>query len=292
MVSPAPNVIHDQLSAARLHLKKWEAEPWPPLEYAFDRKPTTPSEWFSKMFPEQAKTHGCPFIELVEDRADGLRRINPLAQNLDFLAAILGGDSKLEHKVIYLEGEMQWYYLDPRDTLFKPTTDEKLANLLRAYLIRCAEELPDSVHKLNLFLEFRSDKTIRAIIHRAKSILAADHTFFSVESRHQRQKGPEIHERLARVFVEQVLERQPGEFLTLSNAYLIFCEYLRGKGMVPVKRTIFKRMFCPLVRDAFNVGLRHDIINPETQKQGDGWKGIGALDLEAGVLGQENVGIA
>jgi hypothetical protein len=62
--------------------------------------------------------------------------------------------------------------------------------------------------------------------------------------------------------------------------------------MVPVKRTIFKGMFCPLVRETFNVGLRHDIINPKTQKQGDGWKGIGALDLQAGVLGQENAGIA
>ncbi len=32
------------------------------------------------------------------------------------------------------------------------------------------------------------------------------------------------------------------------------------------------------LRVIFNVGLRHDIINPETQKQGDGWKGIRALD--------------
>ena len=292
MVSPTPEIIHDQLSAARLQLKKWEAERWPMMEYAVDRKPTTPSEWFSKMFPEQARIHGCPFIELVQDVADGLRRINPLAQNLDFLAAVLGGDSKLGHKVIYLEGEMQWYYLDSRDKLFKPTSDEKLANLLRALLIRCAEELPDTVHKLNLFLEFRSDKAIRAIIHRAKSILAADHTFFSVESKHQRQKGPEIHERLARVFVEQVLEREPGEFLTLSNAYLIFTEFLKLKAMVPVKRTVFKGMFCPLIRETFNVGLRHDIISPETQKQGDGWKGIRALDLDGGLAGQENAGIA
>ena len=103
---------------------------------------------------------------------------------------------------------------------------------------------------------------------------------------------PEIHERLARVFVEQVLERQPGEFLTLSNAYLMFSEYLRGRSMVPVKRTVFKGMFCPLVRETFNVGLRHDIISPETQKQSDGWKGIRALDLEAGLLGQENAGTA
>ena len=286
MVSAAPEIIHEQLSTARLQLKKWEPEPWPLRDYAIDRKPTTPSEYFSKMFPEQARIFGCAFIELVEDRSDGLKKINPLAPNLDFLAAILGGDEKMGHKVIYLEGEMQWYFLDQPSGIFKPTSDEKVANLLRALLIRCAEELPDTVHKLNLFLEFRSDKTIRAIIHRAKSILAADHTFFSPESKQARLKGIEVHERVARVFVEQVLERQPGEVLTLTNAYLYFCEYLRGRGMVPVKRSIFKGMFAPLIRDVFNVGLRHDIINPETQKQGDGWKGIHALDLEGGLVGQ------
>ena len=220
MVSATPEILsHDQLSTARLQLKKWEPEPWPMTGYAVDQKPTTPSEWFSKMFPVQAKTLGCPFIELAEDRSDGLKKINPLAPNLDFLAAILGGDEKMGHKVIYLEGEMQWYYLDQPRNIFKPTTAEKLGNLLRALLIRCAEELPETVHKLNLFLEFRSDKIIRAVLHRAKSILAADHTFFSVDSQHQRQKGVEVHERVARVFVEQVLERQPGEVLTLTNAY-------------------------------------------------------------------------
>jgi hypothetical protein len=142
-----------------------------------------------------------------------------------------------------------------------------------------------------LCAEYRPDKTIRAIVHRAKSILAADHTFFSVDSKHQRQKGPEIHERLARVFVAQVLERQPGESLTLSNAYLDFTEFLKLKAMVPVTRGLFKGMFCPLVRETFDLGLRHDVINPETQKQGDGWKGIRALDLEGGLAGQETTGI-
>lgn len=149
---------------------------------------------------------------------------------------------------------MQFYYLDQPSNIFKPTSDGQLGNLLRALLIRCAEELPDSVYKLNLFLEFRSDKTIRAVIHRAKSILAADHTFFSVDSKHQRQKGVEVHERVAKVFVEQVLEsleRQPGEVLTLTNAYLVFIEFLRHRSMVPVKRSIFKGMFAPLIRDAF-----------------------------------------
>jgi hypothetical protein len=240
------------------------------------------------MFPDQAKIHGCPFIELVQDLSDNLKRVNPLAQNLDFLAAISGGDEKMGHKVIYLEGEMQWYYLDPSDKLFKPTCDEKLANQLRALLIRCAEELPNSVHKLNLFLEFRSDKAIRAVVHRAKSILAADHTFFSVESKHQRERGPEIHERLARVFVEQVLERQPGEVLTLTNAYLIFTEFLKMKAMVPVKRTIFKGMFAPLIRDTFDLGLRNDVIDQASHKQTAGWKGLAAQELEKAGIGHSD----
>ena len=49
---------------------------------------------------------------MAEDVADGLKKINPPSANLDFLAAILGGDERMGHKVIYLEGEMQWYYLD------------------------------------------------------------------------------------------------------------------------------------------------------------------------------------
>jgi len=280
MVPATPEIIHDQISTARLQLKKWEPEPWPLTEYAIDRKPSTPSEWFSKHFPAHAKVWGCPFIELAEDIADGLKKINPLSANLDFLAAILGGDETMGHKVIYLEGEMQFYYLDQPSGIFKPTTPEKLGNLLRALLIRCAEELPDSVHKLNLFLEFRSDKTIKAVVNRAKSILAADHTFFAVDSKHKRQKGVEVHERVARVFVEQVLERQPGEVLTLTNAYLVFCEYLRQKSMVPVKRSIFKGMFAPLIRDAFNLGLRNDVIDQATNHQTAGWKGLRAVQVQ------------
>jgi hypothetical protein len=217
---------------------------------------------------------------LSEETSEGLTRIDPIAGNIDFLAAALGGDARLGHQVVYLEGEMQWYFYDGRAQLYKPTSAEKLGNLLRALLIRCAEELPENVQKLNLFQEFRSDKTVRAVVHRAKSILAADHTFFSPESKHQRQKGVEVHERVARVFVEQILERQPGEVLTLTSAYLYFCEYLRGRGMVPLKRSIFKGMFAPLIRDAFNLGLRNDVIDQATNHQTAGWKGLRAVQAQ------------
>jgi hypothetical protein len=72
--------------------------------------------------------------------------------------------------------------------------------------------------------------------------LAADHTFFSSTSKHQRIRGPELHERSVRVFVEQALERQAGEVLTLTDAYLHFCEDLKSKNMPPVNRKVFKML--------------------------------------------------
>jgi hypothetical protein len=73
--------------------------------------------------------------------------------------------------------------------------------------------------------------------------------------------------------------------LTLTNAYLIFTEFLRQKSRVPVKRTIFKGMFAPLIRDAFDLGLRNDIIDQASHKQTAGWKGLAAQELEKRVLG-------
>ncbi len=172
-----------------------------------------------------------------------------------------------------------FYYYEPREKLFKPTTPEKLQNLVRALLIRCAQELKADVHKLNLFHEFRSDKITKQIVHRAKSILAADQSFFSSNSNNMREKGLEIHERMARVFVEQVLEREPGQILTLSNAYLLFMEYLKQKEMPKLERRLFKGVVVPIVKDLFECALRNDLID-QNNKQQQGWKGIRAVGLD------------
>jgi len=42
--------------------------------------------------------------------------------------------------------------------------------------------------------------------------------------------------------VEQALERQAGEVLTLTDAYLHFCEDLKSKNMPPVNRKVFKML--------------------------------------------------
>ncbi len=174
---PEPPINPDQVIGSRLQLKPYKPDPFAFGQPAYNTEPTTPSEWFSCKFQEQAKIYGCPFLEHLETLADGTQRINPIAPNIDFLAAILSGDSKLGHKVVYIESEMQWYCYDPREQVYKATSPDKLGNLMRAYLIRCAEDLPNNVHKAYLFYQFRSDKTIRSIIHRAKSILAADDSY-------------------------------------------------------------------------------------------------------------------
>jgi hypothetical protein len=260
-----------------LQLKQYEAGPLA----RYDNGPATPSEWFSKLFPEQARIYGCPFIELKEETAQGLTTITPLAPNIDFLAAILGGDKKLAHKVVYMEPEMQFYFYGCRDRIFKSVSEEKLGNLMRAYLIRCAEELGGDVHKLNLFLEFRSDKTIRSIVHRAKSSLACEPDYFEADS-NVREKGPELYERVARAFVEQVLERVPGETLLLTDAYVHFCQYLRSRGMEPVKRKVFKDLVLPVVKEEYDLGVRND-IRGQGEGWHSGWKGIRAGNVDAAV---------
>ncbi len=280
---PESAVNPDQVIGSRLQLKPYKPDPLQFGEPAYNTKPTTPSEWFSKHFQEQAKTFGCPFLELVEPLGDGINKITPISPNIDFLAATLSGDSKLNHSVVYIESDMAFYYYDCRDRIYKATSEDKLANLMRGYLVRCAEEMPGNVHKANLFHQFRSDKTIRSIIHRAKSILAADDSYFSVESKHQRQQGPELYERIARAFVDQILERIPGEILTVNDAYVHFCQYLSKRKMPPVNRKIFKNLVPPVVKQQFDLGIRNDLQDETGDKWQRGWKGIGILERAAAV---------
>lgn len=278
---PESAVNPDQVIGSRLQLNQYKPDPLLFGEPAFNTEPTTPSAWWSKKFPQQAEIHGCPFLELIEPLGDGINKITPISPNIDFLAATLSGDSKLNHKVVYIESEMAFYYYDPRDCTYRATSEDKLGNLMRGYLARCAEEMPGNVHKLNLFHTFRSDKTIRSIIHRAKSILAADDSYFSVESKHQRQQGPELYERVALAFVQQILERVPGETLLLTDAYLHFCEYLRRRDMAPVNRKTFKDLVPPVIQQQFDLGIRNDLHGEASGGMHRGWSGIGILEPEA-----------
>jgi hypothetical protein len=233
----------------------------------------TASVYFAELFPAAAKQYGCPFVEIRDEQANGQSIVTPVSINVDFFAAALGGDARLGHSIIYYEPEMQFYYREPYQQLYKTTTPEKLMNLYRGLLQRTAQELPAENNQLNLCIEFRSDKTAKAAVQRAKSILAADSSFFSPTSPHQRIRGPELVERIARRFVEEMLTAESGDILLLADAHAAFCAYLKQQNHEAIKRSDFKAVVEPLIRDQFNICLRND-LRIDDHRGVRGWKNV------------------
>jgi hypothetical protein len=223
------------------------------------QKPKTPNEWFGQRYSKQVERFGSPFLELVEPLDVYSVQVLPITINIDFFAAVLGGRADLGHSVVYFEPDMLFYYLDT-DDVYKATTADKLANQYRALLMKCAQDQPANVHRLNLVNEWRSDHVAKQVVNRAKSVLAADSSFFSPTSKHQRIRGVELHERLARRFVDELLTSEPGHILILQDAYTTFCSLLKKQELNPLKRSDFKAIVTPMIRDEFNVGLRNDLV--------------------------------
>lgn len=242
------------------------------FNFGTSEKPTTPNEWFAQKYPEQIKKFGSPFLELNQAKDQFTVQILPVSINLDFFAGILGGRKDLGHHVIYFQPEMDWYFLDA-DGMYKPTTAEKLGNLYRALLMKCAGEMSGNVHLQNLFHEYRSDRVSKAVVQRAKSILQADASYFSAESKNQRIRGIELHERIARKFVDELLTAAPGNVLLLADAYTAFLNLMKQNSLEPLKRSDFKAMVVPFVQEKFAVSLRNDLKIDERSGV-RGWKNV------------------
>lgn len=234
----------------------------------------TATEWFCLMFPTQTKVFGSPFLEQTGQDQYGLSTSSPLVPNLDCLAACLGGDERLGHRVVFFVPELQFYYLDPADQKYHATTDAKMGNLYRAMMARCAGEVKGEGHIANIFHTFRSEATVRSVVNRCKSILAADPEFFSIRSTNLRVEGPELHQRLATVFAEHFLQACPGSNLTVGQSYALFNRFAATKNMPAIKRRNFKGVMADVIQNTYGLGLRNDLVNGETQKSQAGWRGL------------------
>lgn len=247
-------------------------------EQSWPSKSKSANEWFCRMFPTQVRVFGSPFLEQQMPNELGNINITPLVPNHDCLAACIGGDERLGHRVIYYSQELQFYFFEPRDQKFHATTDQKVGNLLRGLLARCAMEVTGQGHLLNTFHTFRADPVIKAVVNRCKSLLAADPGFFNISSPHQRVAGPELHQRVAMVFAQQLLEPHEGSVLTIGQSFALFNQFAKSKNLPVMKRSLFKGMIADVVQEEFGLGLRNDIVNAETQKQGCGWKGLRVVE--------------
>lgn len=241
--------------------------------------PATPSEWFARRFPVETKLLGCPFLEaVVEDVQTGRKLITAVSMNCSFLAAALS-DSQLGHSVVYYEPEQSWYFLEPRDGCFHRTSEAKLMTLLSALLIRAAEEMPAGVDKINLFVKFRDEDQLKAVVKQARSILAADSSFFSPTSPFRRVEGPEQHGRMARQFVGRLIKPQPGQLLSIGDCYDGFSGYCKNNGVEPVARKLFRQMIVEIIKEEFEVGFRSDLKDTDGRYL-RGWKGL-TVDVDA-----------
>jgi hypothetical protein len=86
-------------------------------------------------------------------------------------------------------------------------------------------------------------------------------------------RGIELHERLARKFVDELLTCESGQILMLHDAYTAFCNLLKQRELAPLKRSNFKAIVVPLIRDEFNVALRNDLVVDGRQGV-RGWKNV------------------
>ena len=82
-----------------------------------------------------------------------------------------------------------------------------------------------------------------------------------------------LHERVARRFVDELLTSEPGQILRLADAYAVFRSLLKQRDLPDIKRSEFKAVVAPLIREQFSVALRNDL--PGLDGSGvRGWKGV------------------
>jgi len=257
---------------------KLEKGPSPEEQFCFDvqPQPRTPGQWFALKYPAEVQRWGAPILEAVVSDQRGNRIVQPLTLNDNFFASIIS-DGQLGHSVVFYQPEQQWFFHDPADQLYHPTSEEKLVVLLSALISRCAGEMPADVDLIRLFRDLRSDEVLKPIVKRARAIHAADSTFFSTTSSHRRVEGPECHTQLARGFVRSTVKAEKDRLLSVGECYERFSEYCRNHSVEAVHRNSFKQLIVEIIKEEFGLGLRKDL-----QDAGGryllGWKGL-AVEL-------------
>ena len=230
----------------------------------------SPSLWFNLKFPTEAERFGNAFLEEKTEHG----QCRPLFANVDFLAAILGGEKGLGHQVVYSSDEGTFYFRDPVLDAFVPTTLAKIQLLASNYLVKCAEAFGNKVTILPLLDDFRRVNVLQAITSRAKVILEADKSFFHGPQGQIRcidgYRLDPTSEAPHRLFVQKVMVRLPGARITVSEAYSHYARFCRTNHLPTLKMVDFKTEVAAAIHEVFNLRPRHDLPG-EDGKATHGW---------------------
>jgi len=191
----------------------------------------TPSEWLGSEYPHLLKW-GPPFLEVKYSTPGQADRVRPVSMNVDWFAAMLGGQKLLGHDVVYFEPEKQFYFLDWHGC-YVPTTEEKLRTVLSQQFLRCAEALQKNVDFEWLFIKYRSKEQLDEVIQKAKSILAVRNDFFHGDKGASRRIDgkivePEITSPHALYIQQQVVPKKDALLLVNEfwECFEQFCEFM------------------------------------------------------------------
>ena len=74
--------------------------------------------------------------------------------------------------------------------------------------------------------------------------------------------------------MSELLTSEPGQILRVNDAFAVFRRLLKERELPDIKRSDFKAVLVPLMKDEFNVCLRNDLGG-----SGRGWKGVKMLPV-------------
>lgn len=242
-----------------------------PLNLQVNHTGISPNQWFAERYPLQTKQYGAAFLQSVEEH-QGWKLIRLQSINQQFFAAILGGVQRLGHRVVYLRDSACFFFKDA-DGLFKPTTEQKLQTYLACLLMKCAEEMPATVDRQKLIVDYRTPDRLKQITYLARSILEVSNSFFDPKNGNIRINAPESHHSVARFFLVQTVQEAEQDTVTLNDLYDHYVSYCRSTKVDGVQRNEFKKLISETVREEFGVALRHD-LRDDAGKWRRGWKGL------------------
>jgi len=233
--------------------------------------------WFLEQFPKAVEQFGPGLLEGRYESADGDTRYIPVALNEDAWAAALGEKVPM----VYFPPEAQFYFFDPQAAeggAYSPTSIEKVELLVSNTLMRCAEACPPIVDIDRLVVKFREPETLKAVVRKAKTILACADNFFTGDKGMRRLVSGKVIEANAEPtyvqFVKKTLTRQPEAKLTIHDAFNGYYQFCKESGEPPLTRNDFKDLVAQVIREEFKLGYRHDVVDDRGKAQ-HGWIGIG-----------------
>jgi hypothetical protein len=271
-ISPIPLELNETT------IKRWKAsirfEERAPSSYSLH-----PNNWFNDEFPKAERTYGQAFFGKQKIDANHPVFI-PEGINKDFLACILGGSQRFGHQTIFYPPEDLWYFYDPRVDAFTPTSEAKLQIQLSNILVRCADACRTTTETSQITGEFREPKVLKAIVQRARAMHEASRSFF--EGKHGKlrvangrlidpTKPPSYQQ-----FVQKALAPNPEATLSIQDAFDYFREFCEQNQLSLVSRAEFKERVAESIREEFDLGIRHDVLNA-IGKKSHGWRGISCL---------------